>query len=67
MGSSEAVRAEDRFDDLGVDSLLSLDLIDAMNSSIGVSLPTTILIDCPTIEMLIGYLVREVDRAATAS
>jgi NADPH:quinone reductase-like Zn-dependent oxidoreductase len=28
---------------------------------------TTILIDCPTIETLIGYLVREVDRATTAS
>jgi acyl transferase domain-containing protein len=67
MDPSEAVRPEDRFDDLGVDSLLSLDLIDALNSSIGVSLPATILIDCPTIEMLTDYLVRKVDRAATAS
>ena len=64
MDPSEVVRVDGRFDDLGVDSLLSLDLIEALNRSLGVSIPPTITIDCPTIELLTGYLVGEVGRVA---
>ena len=67
MEPSETVRVEDRFDDLGVDSLLSLDLIEALERSLSVSLPQTIFIDCPTVEMLAGYLAAEVGRAAAVS
>lgn len=67
MGPSETVRAEDRFDDLGVDSLLSIDLIEALESSLNVSLPQTIFIDCPTIEKFAGHIIKELDRTAPVS
>ena len=67
MGPSETVRVEDRFDDLGVDSLLSIDLIEAVESSLYVSLPQTIFIDCPTIEKFARYIIKELDKTAPVS
>lgn len=67
MGPSETVRVEDRFDDLGVDSLLSIDLIEAMESSFSVSLPQTIFIDCPTIVKFARYIIMELDKTAPVS
>ena len=67
MGPSETVRVEDRFDDLGVDSLLSIDLIEALESSLSVSLPQTIFIDCPTIEKFARYIIKELDKTAPVS
>ncbi|MDQ3802677.1 MAG: SDR family NAD(P)-dependent oxidoreductase [Acidobacteriota bacterium] len=67
MGPSETVQAADRFDDLGVDSLLSLDLIEALERSLGVTVPQTIFIDCPTIERFAGYLGKEIEGAAPVS
>ena len=60
MDASEPVRADARFDILGVDSLLALDLLDALNRFFGLRLPSTILIDCPTIERLVPYLCGEI-------
>jgi acyl carrier protein len=67
MEPSETVRVEDRFDDLGVDSLLSIDLIEALESSLSVSLPQTIFIDCPTIEKFARYVIKELDKTAPVS
>jgi acyl carrier protein len=59
MEESEPVRADARFETLGVDSLLTLDLLNALNRFFGVNLPSTIFINCPTIELLVKYLCEE--------
>jgi myxalamid-type polyketide synthase MxaC len=75
MEATEPVRADARFEALGVDSLLTLDLLNALSRFFGVTLPSTIFINCPTIELLVKYLCEETElfsatgagRAAMAS
>ncbi|HET8887419.1 MAG TPA: type I polyketide synthase [Candidatus Angelobacter sp.] len=59
MEASEPVRVDARFETLGVDSLLTLDLLNALSRFFGVNLPSTIFINCPTVELLVKYLCEE--------
>jgi acyl transferase domain-containing protein/acyl carrier protein len=43
--------------ELGFDSLMAVELRDALARSLGVSLPATLVFDHPTIEDLVGYLL----------
>ena len=67
MEASEPVHIEARFETLGVDSLLTLDLLNALSRFLGVNLPSTIFINCPTIELLVKYLCEETALASSAS
>ena len=66
MEASESVRVDVRFETLGVDSLLTLDLLNALSRFFGVNLPTTIFINCPTIELLVKYLCEETALASAS-
>ncbi|MBI3244200.1 MAG: SDR family NAD(P)-dependent oxidoreductase [Chloroflexi bacterium] len=46
--------------EMGMDSLMSVELKNRLQSSLGRSLPTTLAFDHPTIEALAGYLATEV-------
>jgi len=46
--------------DLGMDSLMALELRNRLQRSVGCSLPTTLAFDFPTVEALTGYLVDQV-------
>lgn len=48
------------FFDLGMDSLMALDLKGRLENSLGVSLPGTLIFECPTVTHLADYLVDEV-------
>jgi acyl transferase domain-containing protein len=67
MNSAESVRVDTRFDVLGIDSLLSLDLIEALEASFEITLPSTIFMDCPTIDGLVGYVCDEISRTMAVS
>lgn len=67
MEASEPVRVDARFETLGVDSLLTLDLLNALNRFFGVNLPSTIFINCPTIELLVKYLCEETALSSSTS
>lgn len=56
MKESETVPPDARFDSLGVDSLLSLDLIGALENFLNTNIPSTIIAHCPTIGSLATYL-----------
>jgi acyl transferase domain-containing protein len=60
MEGSELVPFDARFETLGVDSLLTLDLLNALSRFFGVNLPATILINCPTVDLLVKYLCEEI-------
>jgi acyl carrier protein/NADP-dependent 3-hydroxy acid dehydrogenase YdfG len=62
MEASEPVRVDARFETLGVDSLLTLDLLNAMSRFFEVNLPATVFINHPTIELLVNYLWEEMSR-----
>lgn len=67
MEASEPVRIDARFEVLGVDSLLTLDLLNALSRFFGVNLPSIIFINCPTIELLVKYLCEETALSSSAS
>jgi acyl transferase domain-containing protein len=67
MEASEQVRVDARFETLGVDSLLTLDLLNALSRFFGVNLPSTIFINCPTIELLVKYLCEETALSSSTS
>lgn len=50
------------FADMGMDSLMAVDLKSRMQASLGVPLRSTLVFDYPTIEKLTGYLAKEVVR-----
>lgn len=60
MEASEPVRVDARLETLGVDSLLTVDLLNALIRVFGVNLPATILINFPTIELLVKHLCEEI-------
>lgn len=51
---------------LGMDSLMSADLVDTLSESLGKKLPATLLFDHPTLDALVAYLLEEsgLDRSA---
>jgi acyl transferase domain-containing protein len=59
MEASEPLALDVPFDMLGLDSLLTLDLTDALNRSLGLDLSADVCIDCPTIELLVDHLFKE--------
>lgn len=48
------------FFDLGLDSLTSIELINRLQTSLGVSIKSTTLFDYPTVEKLVDHLLHEV-------
>ncbi|WPB81675.1 type I polyketide synthase [Archangium violaceum] len=58
--SSEALDPGQGFFDLGMDSLMSVELRNLLQRSLGASLPATVAFDNPTVNGLVDYLMAEV-------
>ncbi|MCB9896965.1 MAG: SDR family NAD(P)-dependent oxidoreductase [Planctomycetes bacterium] len=65
----DEVRADDRFLDLGFDSLRAVDFKILLEQRLGCALPSTVLFDCPTPDDLVQHLRDALDgtRARTPS
>ncbi len=58
--SPERITLEQKLIDLGLDSLMSIELRNALQLSLGLSVPSTVVFDYPTPEALTSYLAQEV-------
>ena len=57
--ASQRIEPRQRFFDLGLDSLIAIELKRNLENHLGRSLPTTLLFDYPTLESLVDYLIAE--------
>ncbi|MDY6988820.1 MAG: SDR family NAD(P)-dependent oxidoreductase [Thermodesulfobacteriota bacterium] len=55
----EQVKPRDRLLDSGIDSMMAIELKDRLEAGLGVSLPSTLVFDYPTLEALVDYLAEE--------
>ncbi|MCJ8270210.1 MAG: methyltransferase, partial [Psychrosphaera sp.] len=55
----EELDAEDPYADYGVDSILAVQMLEDINEKFGLSLPTTLLFDYPSIATLSDYIATE--------
>ncbi|MBE9169055.1 SDR family NAD(P)-dependent oxidoreductase [Pleurocapsales cyanobacterium LEGE 06147] len=60
LSDPEQIEPRQRLFDLGLDSLMAVELKNWFQSSLGCSLSSTLLFDYPTLEALVDYLSREV-------
>jgi acyl transferase domain-containing protein/acyl carrier protein len=59
LSNSGEIEPRDRLFDLGLDSLMAVDLKNRLEDAIGQNIPTTLLFDYPTVEALTNYLLQE--------
>uniref|UniRef100_UPI0035C9965F SDR family NAD(P)-dependent oxidoreductase n=1 Tax=uncultured Nostoc sp. TaxID=340711 RepID=UPI0035C9965F len=59
MASAKTINERSGFFDLGMDSLTAVELRNRLQGSLGYSLPATAIMDYPTIETLVNYLVQQ--------
>ncbi|MDM8557192.1 SDR family NAD(P)-dependent oxidoreductase [Candidatus Parabeggiatoa sp. HSG14] len=60
ISASESIGLRDRLFDLGIDSLMAVELRNRLKTSLGQALPATIIFDYPTIEALVDYLSQDI-------
>jgi myxalamid-type polyketide synthase MxaB len=59
LANGQAIDPRQPLGELGLDSLMAVELHNRLGMELGVSLPTTILFDYPTIDALSGCLLRD--------
>jgi len=64
---SNSLHQKRDFLSMGMDSLTSIELRNSLQTSLGSSLPPTLLFDYPTVEELVGYLTQKVFSALMIS
>jgi myxalamid-type polyketide synthase MxaB len=59
LSSAEQIAPRQRLFDLGLDSLMAIELKNKLEANLGQSLRSTLLFDYPTLEALVDYLAQE--------
>jgi acyl carrier protein len=66
LGLEKSIDPQQPLNEIGLDSLMAVELRNALSNSVRASLPATLLFDYPTLEALADYLTREVLLLTTA-
>lgn len=66
LGADRLLDARARLMDLGIDSLMAVELRTRLSLELARPLPATLVFDCPTVEAIVGFLMRELDTDASS-
>ncbi len=69
MDNGAQIEARHRLFDIGIDSLMAVELRNSLHSGLAITLPSTLVFDYPTVEALVDFLAAglRVDDAPTAA
>jgi len=67
LAADAAPSRNDRLMDLGMDSLMAVQLRNALTQALGCSLPSTLMFDHPTIDAMAAYLARRLPDSGVAT
>ena len=67
LAAESAPSRHDRLMDLGMDSLMAVQLRNGLSQALGRTLPSTMMFDHPTIDAMAAYLARKVGESAPAA
>ncbi len=67
LQASVTIDARQPLNELGLDSLMAIELRNSLAAAVGHALPATLLFDYPTLETLAGYLCRDLLRTEPGS
>lgn len=56
MENGVQIEARHRLFDIGIDSLMAVELRNSLHSGLAISLPSTLVFDYPTVEALVDFL-----------
>ncbi|MBL9006665.1 MAG: SDR family NAD(P)-dependent oxidoreductase [Myxococcales bacterium] len=57
-----ALKPEQRLDELGMDSMLGLDLVKVLSHALGTELPNSLALDCPHVAAMTAHIVGLIDQ-----
>ncbi|MCV3216967.1 SDR family NAD(P)-dependent oxidoreductase [Plectonema radiosum NIES-515] len=60
LSSPKQVELTQRFIEIGLDSLMTMELRSRLQANLGCTLPSTLVFDYPTVELLVDYLYQEI-------
>jgi len=60
------VRSESTFQDMGVDSIVAVELARDVNATFGLTLDAVVLYDCPTVRKYAQHIAEELDKLTTS-
>jgi polyketide synthase 12/epothilone polyketide synthase D len=66
LETSFALDSQQGLSDLGMDSLMAVELRNRLQSTIGIKLPATLAFDCPTIDALTDHIIEALNLSASS-
>jgi myxalamid-type polyketide synthase MxaB len=61
LASGRDIEMRHRLFDIGIDSLMAVELTNLLGASLGLTLPSTLVFDYPTLEAMVDYLAERLD------
>jgi acyl transferase domain-containing protein/D-arabinose 1-dehydrogenase-like Zn-dependent alcohol dehydrogenase/NADP-dependent 3-hydroxy acid dehydrogenase YdfG/acyl carrier protein len=67
FGNADDIEADAPFAELGLDSLVGLELMNGLEAALGVPLPNSAVLDAPTLPLMTDFILDQLDKRAASA